>query len=250
MTPVRVVLLECDHVPEPLLHLGGDYGRMFVERFRAHAPEIVFERVDVIGGQALPDVAVHDGLLITGSRYSANDDFPWLNRLKRHVVDAVAAGVPVVGICFGHQLLADALGGRVERAAAGWGVGIHTAEVLTQREWMHPSLESFSLVVSHQDQVTSLPADSQVLATSAHAPIAALQIGTAVGFQGHPEFDASYAAALMQTRRHRIPAEAIRAGESSLRQRPDDGTVTRWLGNFLASTKPTQPAADADAVDA
>lgn len=232
--PVRVALLECDHVPQELRQLGDDYGTMFIDRFADHAPWVTFERYDVIGGQDLPPAGAHDGYLITGSRYSVTDDLPWLAGLRRLTSDAVAADLPVVGICFGHQLLADELGGRVERATNGWGVGMHTATVTTRRPWMDPSLDEFRLIVSHQDQVIELPPQAALLAESAHAPIAAFEIGSAIGFQGHPEFDPSYSAALMDMRRDRIPAAVIDVGEASLTQVPDHGAVVTWLGRALA----------------
>ncbi|MEX2487717.1 MAG: hypothetical protein WD377_08885 [Nitriliruptoraceae bacterium] len=233
--PVRVALLECDHVPEKLRHLGDDYGTMFIDRFADHAPWVTFERYDVIGGQELPPVGAHDGYLITGSRYSVTDDLPWLDGLRKLTNDLVVADLPVVGICFGHQLLADELGGRVERAVNGWGVGMHTASVTARRPWMDPYLDEFRLIVSHQDQVVELPPDATLLADSPHAPIAAFEIGSAIGFQGHPEFDPSYSAALMDVRRDRIPSAVIDVGEASLSQVPDHGTVVTWLGRALAA---------------
>lgn len=232
--PARVALLECDHVPDRLRHLGDDYGTMFIDRFAAHAPWVTFERYDVIGGRDLPLVGAHDGYLITGSRYSVTDDLPWLTGLRKLTNDVVAADLPVVGICFGHQLLADELGGRVERAANGWGVGMHTAVVTARRPWMDPSLDEFRLIVSHQDQVVELPSEAVLLAESSHAPIAAFEIGSAIGFQGHPEFDPAYSAALMDMRRDRIPAAVIDVGEASLTQTPDHGAVVTWLGRHLA----------------
>ncbi len=232
--PVRVALLECDHVPDALRHLGDDYGTMFIDRFAAHAPRIVFERFDVIGGQRIPGVGEYDGYLITGSRYSVTDDLPWLTGLRRLAVEIVDADLPLVGICFGHQLLADEFGGRVERATNGWGVGIHTAQVTAPRAWMIPHFDDFRLVVSHQDQVIELPPGGTTLANSPHAAIAAFEVGSAVGFQGHPEFDPAYSAALMEMRRDRIPAAVIDVGEASLTQRPDHATVVTWLGNVLA----------------
>lgn len=207
---------------------------MFIDRFARHAPWVTFERFDVIGGVAPPPVGQHDGYLVTGSRHSVADDLPWMDGLRRAMAAIVAADLPLIGVCFGHQLLADTFGGRVARAANGWGVGIHTARVTTPRAWMDPSLEEFRLVVSHQDQVIDLPPGATLLAESAHAPVAAFQIGSAVGFQGHPEFDPAYSAALMDIRRDRIPAAVIEVGEASLTQHPDHPTVVTWLGHHLA----------------
>jgi GMP synthase-like glutamine amidotransferase len=132
---LRVVLLECDHVSDSLRHVAGDYRDMFAALFGAHAPEIELQAVDVVGGDPIPDVDACDGYVITGSRHSVTDDHPWLDTLRRTVVDAPAAGTPLVGICFGHQVIADSLGGRVERAEVGWGVGVHGAPGVDRTPW-------------------------------------------------------------------------------------------------------------------
>lgn len=233
--PVRVGLLECDHVPDDLRDIGDDYAAMFAARFATRAPWVGFDRIDVIGGAPLPSPGDHDAYLITGSRHAAYDDLPWIAPLGSLVRDLVDAEVPVVGVCFGHQLIAHALDGEVARADAGWGVGVHEARVVTDRPWMAPPAEHFRLIVSHQDQVVRLPADAILIATSDHAPVAAFEVGSALGFQGHPEFHPAYASALMAARRDRIPAHAITEGEGSLRTPADHATVTSWLGRFLAT---------------
>lgn len=233
--PIRVGLLECDHVPAELRHIGDDYAPMFEARFAAHAPWVDFERIDVIGGNALPSPGDHDAYLITGSRHSAYEDLPWIAPLGALVRNLVEAEVPLVGVCFGHQLIAHYLEGEVARATAGWGVGVHEARVVAERPWMTPMTDRFRLIVSHQDQVTLLPEGATLIATSDHAPVAAFEIGSALGFQGHPEFHPAYAAALMAARRDRIPSDAITRGEATLAAPADHATVTSWLGRFLAS---------------
>ncbi len=234
---VRVGLLECDHVPVELRDVADDYAAMFAARFAAHAPWVTLEPIDVVGGGALPSVDDHDGYLITGSRHGVDDDLPWIAPLGGFVQAAVDAEVPTVGVCFGHQLLAWQLGGRVERAPAGWGVGVHHAEVVAHRPWMQPPAAGFDLIVSHQDQVVTLPGDAELVATSQHAPVAAFEVGSALGVQGHPEFDPAYATTLMALRRDRIPAEVIAAGEATLAAPTDHATVTAWLGRFLAGVR-------------
>jgi GMP synthase-like glutamine amidotransferase len=231
---VRVGLLECDHVPPDLRAIGDDYAPMFEAAFTAHASWVHFDRVDVVGGAELPSLGEHDAYLITGSRHSAYEDLPWMSQLGRFVGGLVDAEVPVVGVCFGHQLLAHHLDGEVKRAEVGWGVGVHEAQVLAPQAWMTPAADRFRLIVSHQDQVVRLPDDATLLATSDHAPVAAFRIGSAVGFQGHPEFTRAYASALMAARRHRIPGDVIERGEATLSLPTDTPTVTSWLGRFLA----------------
>lgn len=232
----RIALLECDHVAPDLQHIAGDYGDMFVTRIAAADPDLEVVRVDAVGGEPLPTVGDHDGYVITGSRHSITDALPWLDGVRDLLVDAHAAEAPVVGICFGHQLIAQVFGGRVERAAAGWGVGVHEATLVEPRTWMDPPAERFRLLVSHQDQVTDLPPGATLLATSDHAPVAAFELGSLVGFQGHPEFVADYAAALLDRRVELIGAEVVDRARRSLGTATDHDTVTRWMLGAIAAT--------------
>jgi GMP synthase-like glutamine amidotransferase len=138
--------------------------------------------------------SVHDaeGWLITGSRHGAYEDHPFIKPLEQFVRDAHAAGVPVVGICFGHQIMAQAMGGTVERFAGGWTVGATDydfgGERLTLNAW-------------HRDQVTKAPEGAQVLATAEGCSIAALGYGDRMfSVQPHPEFRPDFIDGLMRTR--------------------------------------------------
>jgi GMP synthase-like glutamine amidotransferase len=235
--PLSIALLECDHVDADLRHHAGDYGDMHAALLAAHAPEITLDHIDVVGGDPLPAVGSHDGIIISGSRQSVTDDLPWIDALTDLVHEAAARQEPLVGICFGHQLIAQAFGGRVERAPVGWGIGIHEATVTSPRPWMDPPADRFRLLVSHQDQVTELPTDAEVLAVSDHAPIAAFQLGSLVGFQGHPEFVPAYAEALMDLRLELIGAAVVEPARATLATPTDHGLVARWIAGFFASAR-------------
>ena len=103
---------------------------------------------------------------MTGSPSSANDGFDWIERLSDLIVDADSKNKRIVASCFGHQLIADALGGRVEKSDKGWGIGRHTYAVHARREWMDPPLPELSLLACHQDQIVEPPPGAEVLASS------------------------------------------------------------------------------------
>ncbi len=211
---------------------------MFQRLFDHEAPQLQLQRVDVVGGDALPDLDGVDGLLVSGSRYDAFDPAPWIGAVASLLRDAYTRNVPTVGICFGHQLIAHALGGRVERASGGWGVGVHQAELTGHgRQTLTPAAP-FALIHSHQDQVLELPPGGRVLASASHVPIAALQVGSLLGFQGHPEFRPAYAAALMDVRRDRIPAEVRERAHASLGGPTQHREVAHWIADHLAGTGP------------
>ena len=118
--------------------------------------------------------------------------------------------------CFGHQLIAQALGGAVGRAAAGWGVGVHTWKVVRDESWMRPAKREFRLLASHQDQVKTLPSGARLLASSKFCPHAAFAVGEhMLAVQGHPEFTKAYAEFLMHKRRPLLGA-AFEPGLRSL----------------------------------
>lgn len=199
-----------------------------------HGPHLELVRVDVVGGDPLPSPGTVDGYLITGSRHDAVDGQPWILALGELVRAAHAAAVPTVGICFGHQLMAHALGGHVDRAGVGWGVGVHTATLTPAglRHLGHPG--RFDLLLSHQDQVLELPPGAELLATSDHAPVAAFRSGSLLGFQGHPEFSPAYLAALLASRTDRIPAPVLDTAQRSLQAPTQHVEVARWIVAHLS----------------
>ncbi|HWQ36746.1 MAG TPA: amidotransferase [Blastocatellia bacterium] len=231
---MKIGLLECDHVPDRYRHIAGDYRDMFAALFAAYAPQLNLRPFDVCNGDWPETTDECDGWLCTGSRCSVYDDVDWIHALKRFVQRLHAAQRPFVGICFGHQMLAEALGGRVAKASTGWGVGVHRVGVVRSEAWMQPSQPECRLQYMHQDQVQQLPENSVVLGESAHCPVAMFRTGeTMLGIQAHPEFPAAYTAALMRDRVERIGAERVRAGLESLELPTNEELIVRWITGFL-----------------
>jgi GMP synthase-like glutamine amidotransferase len=225
---MRIGLLLCDHVDDRYRDVtAGDYDDMFIALL-SHGTDddIEFVSYDVIGGTLPESVRECDGWLITGSRFSAYDDEPWIQELCGFVRDLHAAAAPTVGICFGHQVIAHALGGRVEKAARGWGVGaIQVDGALAGR-----------LLFMHQDQVTKLPDAAQLVGSADHCPIAAFSCGSILAMQGHPEFTVAYERALLEARELRIGADVTAAGLASLDQPTDEARVARVMLKALGAT--------------
>lgn len=231
---MNIGLLECDHVLDKFRHLAGDYRDMFAALFAAGESSLTLRPFDVCNGE-LPDSPDDcDGWLCTGSRFSAYDDVAWIHELKGFVRRTAEARRPFVGICFGHQVLAEALGGKVAKAAQGWGVGAGEIEIIRPESWMQPPQTACRLQYMHQDQVQQLPEGAVVLGRSAHCPVAMFRIeDSLLGIQAHPEFTADYEAALLRDRVARIGAERVQAGLESLHLPTDEALVTRWMAAFL-----------------
>ena len=230
----RVGLLECDHVDEGLRSVDGDYRDMFTHLMAPHRLELV--PVDARNGELPETASDFDAYLITGSRASVYDDEPWIDDLSAFVRDVADAGAPLVGICFGHQLLAHALGGEVRKAETGWGVGPHEVTIEAPEPWMEPGPLRPRLQYMHQDQVVRLPEGGQVIGASDHCPVAMLRVGDRLlGMQAHPEFSTAFVEALLDARVDRIEADRVAAARRDLGTPTDADAlaVASWMAAWL-----------------
>lgn len=183
-------ILQCGHFPEELQGETGDYGALYQNFLSGRGFD--FEVYPVCDG-IFPDGATAcDGWLISGSKFGAYEDHDWIPRLEALIRDIRDAGRPLVGICFGHQIIAQALGGTVEKFDGGWGVG---------RTIYHFEDGDRALNAWHQDQITALPPGARVLASSDHCRYAALAYGSRIySVQPHPEFDRREVAGLLRVK--------------------------------------------------
>jgi GMP synthase-like glutamine amidotransferase len=235
---MKIGLLECDHVLERFQHIAGDYRDMFTALFARHAPHIDLRLFDVCNGEFPQPLDDCDAYLATGSRFSAYDDVDWIHALKDFVRRIHEEKKPFVGVCFGHQVLAEALGGKVSRSETGWGVGVHNVEVIRLEQWMQPEQSRCALQYMHQDRVERLPENGVVIGRSDHCPVAMFRVGDSMlGIQGHPEFPKAYSEALLLDRVERIGEERVKAALAGLDQPADESLVTDWIVEFLEGRK-------------
>lgn len=229
----------CDFRQWRLRH-NTDYPRMLGRLLAPHGRRFRFVTVNAALSQSLPAPADFDGLLITGSPAGVYESHPWIEPLKDLVRGAASARRPSVGICFGHQLMAEAFGGRVGKSEKGWGVGVHDYEVRVVEEWMRPVTARIACVASHQDQVVAPPPGARTLVASDFCPHAALAYaqGPAVSFQMHPEFSADYARALLDLRKERFAPGLYDAARASLTRRTDSDFLAGWIAEFFEGRAP------------
>lgn len=232
---MRIGLLQCDDVAPELRDRHGNYPEMFERLFTAVEPNLSFHVWRCLDGEIPDDVDAVDAWLTTGSRFGVNDGLAWVERLCVFVRRLWEAGKPLVGICFGHQLIAKALGGEVVKSPRGWGVGMSFNRVDGRAEWMEPWQSRLDLVVSHQDQVETLPPGARVLAGSDFCPCYLMQVGEHfLGVQGHPEFAKPYSRDLMRLRRELVGDDRVREGLDSLEGTPvDDRLMVGWILAFM-----------------
>ncbi len=242
-SPYRLGLLLCDQERAQLTARFYGFREMFERAFNVHAPSLRWQIYDATRGD-LPAVAACDGYLISGSRHSAYESLPWIAALADFVRALADAARPTVGLCFGHQVMAQALGGQVSRAPQGWGLGVCDYETVEATDWMTPPLPRFSVPVCHQDQVTALPTGARRLASSAHCANFVVEFTPRLlGLQAHPEVEPAFLEAIIDLRADSLPPELCARARRSLLRPHDSEALKRWILTFLgAPLAPLTPA--------
>jgi len=228
---MKLGVIETGAPPDSLRPRFGTYPGMF----RALLGEgYDWRAYDVRSGQWPQRPEDHHAYLITGSAAGVYDSEPWIARLLEFLRHAKGRA-RLVGVCFGHQAMAQAFGGRVVKSPKGWGVGLHSYEVRAVEPWMDPA-GAISIPASHQDQVVELPPGAQVLASSAFTPFGMLGYAdeSAISIQLHPEFEPAYAEALIESRRGtRYTDVQADAAIATLSAPNDRARVGGWIRRFL-----------------
>lgn len=186
---------------------------------------------DVTRGERPTSVAAHPAYLLTGSPAGVYDKLPWIAPLL-DFIRAAHGRARLVGICFGHQAMAQALGGQVVKSPKGWGVGVHRYALAGTAPWLDDGANQVAIPASHQDQVVVKPPGARVVMESDFTPFAGLDYGGAISFQPHPEFTSELGVALLESRRDRFGTATDAAIRSHAE--PDDcARVAGWIGRFL-----------------
>jgi len=199
---------------ERLLRQAGAQGEMDVfHPYHGHYPS---------------DWNAYDAVLLTGSRADAFSDAPWVVNLRAQVTQLLAAHKELVGVFFGHQLIALCLGATVGRAPQGWCMGR-----MTYTRFDEPA-QTWSLLASHQDQVLALPPGAQLMASHEQCPVAAFRVQDRVWcVQPHPEFVPDYSAFLLHKRRVQLGEQAFQKGMDSLSQGHDGWALGQEIVRFV-----------------
>ena len=221
-------ILQTGLAPDTLSDEMGDYPDMFMRLLDGNG--FTYRVYRVVEGQFPSAVTDCDGWLITGSRHGVYEDHPWIAPVEQFIRDAFSARIPVVGICFGHQIVAQAMGGKVERYDGGWAVGAtdydFDGETLVLNAW-------------HRDQVTVAPAGATVLASNDFCANAALLYDDrALTVQAHPEFRSEFVDGLMKTRgKGVVPEDVMAKAATRLDQPLSDKTIAAQIAAFFKAPR-------------
>ena len=232
---MKLTIIQTGDVPEPLRGRFGPYAKMFERMFDATGNGFSYETVKIAEGEPFPDAGALEGIVITGSAAGVYDDYAWMEPLRAFIRSAYAARTPMLGVCFGHQIMADALGGDVRKSEKGWGLGRHTYSVKGRPAYMEAAPAALAAACSHQDQVIMPPREAEVILSSDFTPNAGLAYrnGAALSFQPHPEFLDDYTVALAELRRGKAPDEVVDAAVASVATPSDSAAVAGYIGRFF-----------------
>lgn len=227
---MKIGILQTGHSPDGMIETQGDYGEMFCRLLSGHG--FAFEIFSVVDGSFPAGPQDADGWLITGSKHGVYEDHPWIAPLEDLIRDIRDSGKPMIGICFGHQIIAQALGGKVEKFAGGWSVG--------RTEYTFDGMP-LALNAWHQDQVVELPDTARVVGHSDFCAHAMLAYGDTIWTaQPHPEFPASFIDGLIRTRgKGVVPDRQLEEATAGLDLPVDNDRTANYMARFFRSKAST-----------
>ncbi len=231
---MKLCILENDHLDPLVEPIYRGYGAMFERLLRDAGATGEFDIFNTVRGEYPASFDAYDAVLLTGSRADCFSQEPWVLTLRAKVEALLQTRKKLIGVCFGHQLIALCLGSKVGRAPQGWGAG------RMQYQWLAPDWpgaqgrQEIALLASHQDQVFDLPSGARLLATSAFCPVAAFSLDEQVlCVQAHPEFVEDYSAFLLNKRRQVLGEEKFTDAMQGLTRGHEGAAVARMMLGFI-----------------
>lgn len=225
---MKIGILQTGHAPDELLPTTGDVYTYFERMLNGHG--FAFTTYSVIDMAFPQSITECDGWIITGSKHGAYEALDFIAPLEELIRDIYAADIPLVGICFGHQIIAQALGGKVEKFSGGWAVG------RTNYDW---NGETVALNAWHQDQVTERPMDTTVYAANDFCENAALVYGDRIfTIQPHPEYGADFISGLLDYRgKGVVPEHQMDEARANLDKPNDNQRIAAQIARFFKERK-------------
>jgi len=205
----------------------------FKNALKTRLAHVEWTVVSAVQGK-FPNVKAFDGYLITGGKYSVFEQLTWQNRLFEFILKIITEEIPLIGICYGHQAIAQVMGGKVVRSPKGYGVGLMPVNVIKTTSWCKESKSPLMLHAMHQDQVTQIPPDGELFLQSDFCPISGFFMKNKVlTIQQHPDFTPLLNKNLIEKRRDRIGDTIVTKGIKSLSGVDHTEISINWMAQFL-----------------
>ena len=238
---MKIGILAAGTTPDELKERYDSYAQMFMQLFDRAGRQFEYEVFDVRDGEFPISAGVCDGWIISGSKFNVYQNLPWMIRLQELIREIYNLKKPMIGICFGHQIIAEAFGGKVEQYQGGWGVGLHTYHLVNASAIT--AAEDFTINSMHQDQVVVKPENASVFASSDFCEYAGLLYDDRImTFQAHPEFTIDFEKELVAARRGSVVPDDVAgqglAGLAAEGAATDSLEVAGWMADFLEKHQP------------
>jgi GMP synthase-like glutamine amidotransferase len=220
---MKIGILLVGRASEDLVDEYGTYAEMLIALINTEEQVFEFKTFNILDDEFPKDHLECDGWIVTGSPHGVYEDHSWIPTVSQLINNIYEANLPIFGVCFGHQLIAQALGGHVEKSEKGWGLGLHTYQVNNKPDYMSNLSEEVTLNICHQDQVLRPPQGATIYAKSEFCENAGFYIKDKVlTMQAHPEFLVDFTKALLTARRDvTIPKEFVDPALVGLKNNPD-----------------------------
>ena len=227
---MKIGILLVGRASEDLVDKYGTYAEMLIALINTEELVFEFKTFNILDDEFPKDHLECDGWIVTGSPHGVYEDHSWIPTVSQLINNVYEANLPIFGVCFGHQLIAQALGGHVEKSEKGWGLGLHTYQVNNKPDYMSNLSEEVTLNICHQDQVLRPPQGATVYAKSEFCENAGFYIKDKVlTMQAHPEFLVDFTKALLAARRDvTIPKEFVDPALVGLKNNPDSAQSNQF----------------------
>ena len=220
---MKIGILLVGRASDDLVEKYGTYAEMLIALISSEKHDLKFKTFNILDSVFPENHLECDGWIVTGSPHGVYEEHSWIPKVSDLINDIYRSKIPIFGVCFGHQLIAQALGGHVEKSIKGWGLGLHTYEINNKTDYMGNLTEEVTLNICHQDQVLQVPEGATIYASSEFCENAGFYINDKVlTMQAHPEFLVDFIKALLSARREvTIPKEFVDPALVKLNSSPD-----------------------------